>query len=131
MKYFSFIFIGDTHGAIDDFKKQKEVITNSDPEFVLVESLQNTVLDTEEKYELFKHNTQPNQLVELCQEKGIKLIGIDFKDFGFTAHLQKVIEGKIKSTPKDRAKIDAIVKKRQKHHLHMINTYKKASIRGI
>mgnify|MGYP001566001469 FL=1 len=48
---FSFIFIGSTHGFVDDFIKQKEIINFINPEFVLCETLENLSLDTKEKFE--------------------------------------------------------------------------------
>ena len=84
-----FIFIGSTHGFIDDFLKQKEVILAVKPEFVLCEGLENLTLDSKEKFEkLCKKRKISNmtsfeeveKLINLCFRENIKLIGIDFKN---------------------------------------------------
>lgn len=134
--FFSFIFIGDTHGFINDFKKQKEVIENIEPEFVLLEKLQNILLDSEEKYLSIFRNKEISEMVsfddvkdciDLCYKKNIKLIGIDFKNFGFSERLQKIVKGELKAANKDKEEMENIVKERQGYHLKIINQYKKES----
>ncbi len=48
---FSLIFVGDTPGFIDDFKKQEEIINLFNPEFVLCENLEDLSLDSKEKFD--------------------------------------------------------------------------------
>lgn len=80
----SVIIIGGTHGFIDDFLKQKEIIIKTNPEFVLSEEVEDLVLDSKEKFKnLFEKRNISNmtsfeeveKLVRLCFEKNIKLIG--------------------------------------------------------
>ena len=130
METFSFLFIGDTHGAIDDFQKQKEIIEAYGPEVVLAESLQDLRLDTPKKFkEALKRRfisdnvrfDEVKELIELCQDRGIRLIGIDFHNFGLTGDLQNAVEGE--PTHAQKKEIQEIVKKRQEHHLKKIQEY--------
>ena len=75
---FSFIFVGSTHGFADDFKKQKEVISSTLPEFVLCGDLENNVLDSKEKFNEVLNKKEISdmtsfedveKLVRLCLDK--------------------------------------------------------------
>ena len=129
---FSLVFIGDTHGFIDDFSKQKEIIEEINPEFVLAERLENLSLDSKEKFEniLMKKRISNmtsfedvKKLIQLCFEKNINLIGIDFKNFGFDDNLQKVIINQGKCNKEEEEKLNKIIEKRQKRHLKIIKEY--------
>src|SRR3989344_3891932 len=98
---FSFILIGSTHSFVDDFFKQEEIIKSLKPEFVLSEELENLKLDTEDKVKEILEKKfisdmtsfdEVEKLIKLCFEKKIKLIGIDFHNFGFDENLQKKIK---------------------------------------
>jgi hypothetical protein len=130
---FSFIFIGSTHGFIDDFIKQKEIIELINPEFVLCESLENLSLDTKKKFEdILKNKKISNMtsfdeimnLIELCYDKNIKLIGIDLANFGFDDTLQEKIKKQEKLSKEEENKIKEILKLRDKIHLEKILEYK-------
>lgn len=129
----SFIFIGSTHSFLDDFLKQKEIIDTINPEFILSEELEDLKLDTEDKFkEIFEKKFISNmtsfneveKLIKLCFEKKIKLIGIDFHNFGFDKNLQKKIKNKKKLTKEEEEKLNDLVEKREKYHLSRILEYK-------
>ncbi len=138
MEPFSFLFIGDTHGAVDDFQKQKEIIEAYDPEVVLAESLQDIRLDTPRK---FKESLEKRiisdtvrfdevkKLIELCQDRGVRLIGIDFHNFGLTGDLKNAVEGK--PTNAQKKEIQEIVKKRQNYHLKKIQGYQRKTKKPV
>ena len=120
------IFIGDTHGFIKDFNKQKEIIERYNPEFILAEQLQEISITNKDSYikaskdQRFKEQAE---LMELCRKRDIKLIGIDFKDFGFDQRIQSIIKGEVHPTKKELAIIKGIVKERSKHHINMIKHF--------
>ena len=128
------IFIGDTHGFIDDFKKQKEIIEKYKPEFVLSEQLQDVYLlnkkDCQNKIYLKRFKEQ-NKLIRLCHQKNINLIGIDFKNFGFNKRQQKIVLREIKQTRKDFINFNKLTNKRTKHHISLINKYIKLTKKYI
>ena len=130
---FSFIFIGSTHGFVDDFIKQKEIINFINPEFVLCETLENLSLDTKEKFEdILKTKKISNmtsfseikKLIELCYKQKIKLIGIDLPNFGFNPSLQKKIKKQQKLSSEEENKIEEILQLRDEVHLREIMEYK-------
>lgn len=138
MRTFSFIFVGDTHGAIDDFRKQKEIIETYAPEFVLAENLQDIRLDTQQKFKdmnkrKFISDTvkfdEVKKLINLCEKKEIALIGIDLHNFGLDENLRKAIASA--PTAGQKEKIEAIVKKRQQHHLKKIHEFAKKTSKPI
>ncbi len=131
---FSFIFIGTTHRFIDDFIKQKEIILKIKPEFILCEELENLVLDSKEKFKkLFKKRTISNMttfeelenLIRLCFNNNIKLIGIDLKNFGFNKNLQNKIKNKECLSPEEEKKVNDILILREKKHVNNILRYRK------
>ena len=129
---FSFIFIGETHGFVNDFEKEQEIINKANPEFVLSEQMQEIILDTEENYlslikkqkisELVSFEEVKN-LVLLCQKNRIKLIGMDFTNFGFNKEVNPVIKGQKSPTKFQEKQIEDILKKREIKHLETINNY--------
>lgn len=129
----SFIFIGSTHGFINDFIKQKELISSINPEYVLIEALENISLDSKEKFEeLFKNKiisdmtsfNEVEKLIRFCYEKEIKLIGIDLPNFGFDKVLQEKIKKQEKLSEEEEKEINEIIKIRQETHLKKILEYK-------
>ena len=137
---FSLIFIGSTHGFIDDFIKQKEIINLINPEFVLCENLENLSLDTKEKFgNILKNKTISNMtsfneimnLIEFCYDKNIKLIGIDLANFGFDDTLQEKIKKQEKLSKEEENKIEEILKLRDKIHLEKILEYKNKTNRPL
>src|SRR3989344_2661674 len=137
---FSFIFIGDTHGFIDDFKKQKEIIKIVNPDFVLAEYLQDINLDSDEEFKNILEKKKVSEMVNfdevkniisLCYEKGVKLIGMDLRNFGFDTNLQEVVKGNKEPTKEDEVKIHKILETRAKHHLKIIKNYEKNSEKPI
>jgi hypothetical protein len=130
---FSFIFIGSTHSFLDDFSKQKEIINLVNPEFVLSEELEDLRLDTEYKFKKILDKkfisdmtsfVEVEKLIKLCSEKKIKLIGIDFHNFGFDKNLQSKIKNQKELTNEEEEKLNKLVEKREKHHLLKILEYK-------
>ena len=137
---FSFIFIGSTHGFIDDFQKQKEIIELTKPEFVLCEELEDFKLDSKDKFdELLKKSKISNmtsfneveEIIRLCYKNHIKLIGIDFHNFGFNEGLQKKIKSQEELTKEEEEELNKITKLREEYHLSKILEYKKKTSRPI
>jgi len=139
-KFFSFIFIGDTHGFLDDFKKQKEIIEQVKPDFVLSEQLQDKILDSEQKYnniirtkfisDMTKFE-EVKDLILLCQKLKIKLIGMDLFNFGFDTRMQEIVNGLKQATKEDEKLFESILKKRQDKHKDVISKYQKLSDKPI
>lgn len=136
----SLIFIGSTHGFIDDFAKQKEIIERTNPDFVLCEELEDLKLDSKEKFNsLFKNRKISNmtsfeevkKLIQLCFNKNIKLIGIDFHNFGFDKAIQKKIKNKEKLTKEEEEKLNKIIALREKNHLSKILEYQKKTLKPL
>ncbi|MFP4523375.1 MAG: hypothetical protein ACLFNM_02395 [Candidatus Woesearchaeota archaeon] len=129
----SFIFIGSTHSFLDDFSKQKEIIELVKPEFLLSEELENLKLDTEDRFkEILEKKfisdmtsfNEVEKLLNLCFEKKIKLIGIDFHNFGFDENLQRKIKNQKELTKEEEGILEELTKKREKYHLSKILEYK-------
>ncbi len=137
---FSFIFIGSTHSFLDDFSKQKEIISLVNPEFVLNEELENWELDTEDKFkEILKKRhisemttfDEFKDLISFCFNKKINLIGIDFHNFGFKVNLQRKIKNQEKLTHEEEKEINRLNKLREKHHLSKILEYKEKTTKPL
>lgn len=137
---FSFIFIGSTHGFLDDFSKQEEIINSINPEFVLSEELENIKLESEEEFKdflgkrYFSNMTsfdEVKELANLCFDKKIKLIGIDFQNFGFDKNLQIKIKNQEELTKEEKKTLDEIINIREKHHLSKILEYKEKTNRSL
>ncbi len=137
---FSLIFIGSTHGFVDDFLKQKEAILKVKPEFVLCEELEDLKLDSKEIFnKLFQKKYISNmtsfdeveKLARLCFNRKIKLIGIDFHNFGYYDNLQRKIKNQEKLTKEEEDKLNKIISLREERHLDKILEYKKKTSRPI
>lgn len=137
---FSFIFIGGTHGFIEDFIKQKEIINLINPEFVLCENLENLSLNSKEKFDNLLKNKkisdmtsfdEVKKLIDLCYNKNIKLIGIDLSNFGFNKVLQEKIKEQKELSPEEENKVEEILKLRDKIHLEKILEYKNKTNRPL
>jgi len=135
-----FVFVGDTHGFIDDFSKQKEIIERINPRIILSESMQDISLVTNEDYiKIFQRKKisemisfeEMEPLMKLCHKKKIKLIGMDFHNFGFNEKLQKIVKGEIKPLKKDINEIKRITKSRQTRHLEMLKKFENKSKNSI
>ena len=129
----SFIFIGSTHSFLDDFSKQKEIINIINPEFILSEELEDLKLEQAGQFkEIFEKKfisdmtyfNEVEKLIKLCFEKKIKLIGIDFHNFGFDENLQKKIKNQKELTREEEEKLNDLVEKREKYHISKILEYK-------
>ncbi len=134
------IFIGDTHGFIDDFDKQKEIINETNPEFVLDERMEDITLDSEDKFISFLKKKQVSNmtsfkevedLVKFCKKRRIKLIGIDFRNFGFDKNLQNKIKKQIKLNEEEETLLQEILRKREKRYLEKIREYSKKTDNAI
>lgn len=137
---FSFIFIGSTHGFIDDFIKQEEVINSVNPEFVLCEDLEDISLDSKKKFEdTLKEKKisnmtsfdEVNKLIRLSYNKNIKLIGIDLHNFGFDEILQDKIKKQEKLSAEEEKKAEEILNLRDQVHLKKILEFKKKTNKPI
>lgn len=140
MTSFPLIFVAETHGFIDDFKKEKEIVEKYNPDFVLSENLQNIVLDSKIKYErifikkkiskMVSFN-EIKKLIKLCYQKNIKLIGIDFKNFGFNKQIQNKIKKQEELNKKEQNELEEILKKREENHIKIIKRYLKKTSKPI
>jgi len=140
MKDYKLIFLGTTHGFIDDFKKEKEIINEINPKLVLSESLENKELKSKKDFESFikikQHSEitsfkEVEKLVKYCYSKKIPLIGIDFKNYGFEGELIKIINSQKQPTKKQEKRIDKILKKREKRHIKIIKDFTKKTSKPI
>ena len=136
----SFIFIGSTHFFLDDFLKQKEIIKSVKPEFILSEELEDLKLNSEEKFkEILKRRyisemtsfNEVEDLIKLCFEKKISLIGIDFYNFGFDKNLQNKIKNQKELTKKEEEVLEKRIAKREQRHLSKILGYKEKTTKPI
>ena len=137
---FSFIFLGMTHGFIDDFNKQEKLIEEIKPEFVLSEDMQNISLISIEDCSSFLQNKKHSlmtsfedvkKLVSVCNEKEIKLIGIDFENFGFSEKIANKINSKEKITKEEEKEIEELVNKREAYQIKKIKEYENKSPKPI
>lgn len=126
---FSFIFLGLTHGFLDDFRKEEEVIKKTNPSVILSEEMEDKILASEGDYKNFldkkEHSLMTNfkrmkPLVSLCQKKKIYLIGIDFKNFGFKKELITKMSHNKNLTKKEEKEIERMVQKRESYHIKKI-----------
>ena len=136
LSFFPFIFVGDTHGFLNDFVKQKEVIESVKPDFVLAEQMQDINFLVGDDYSKrssidYLDFKKMKPLVELCKRLKINLIGIDFKEFGFDDRFKKVINGGRMPSKEEEIKINEIIRKRENHHLKIIKQYQNSTKRPL
>lgn len=137
---FPLIFLGDTHQYINDFEKQKELVGTFHPEYVLLENLEDIKLTKKEDYdkiiserkvsEMTSFN-EVEKLVNLANKEEIKLIGIDFKNFGFSPVLQKKIKNQEELTAAEQDELQKISDAREEEHLKNIKKYLEKSDRPL
>lgn len=129
---FSFIFVGDTHGYFADFEKQKEMIELVSPEYVLSEQLQDITLLSENDFLSLLNKrcvsslvpfADVERLIQLCFQKGIKLVGIDLHNFGFDPVLEASVHAQKELADEEKIALSRILEKRQYHHLSCIKKY--------
>ncbi len=130
------LFVGDTHGFLDDMAVLRRVIITTAPAYVLAEQLQEVSLRTPAEYAAVRRRkrlsatvsiAEIQPLINLCQERGIALIGIDLQNFGFTPHLLRVVSGDCPPTPADKKALRRLATRRERHQRAMINRYAKRS----
>ena len=127
-------FVGSTHGYADDFAQQKKAILAADCEYVLSEQLQNLRAESPLEYKKLlkeKLTEEDRKLIVLCARNRKKLVGIDLKEFGFTKHLQAVVDGKEKATPEDKRRLNDILKRRVARQLNMTQRYTRISKKSV
>ncbi len=71
------------------------------------------------------------RLIDICYNKNIKLIGIDFPNFGFDEILQDKIKKQKKLSAKEEKKTEEILKLRDSIHLKKILEYKEKTNQPI
>jgi hypothetical protein len=117
---------------LNDFEKEKEIIEKYNPEVILAESLEEEVLDSKDKFkEILKKEKISNMtsmeevkdLIKLCLEKNIPLIGIDFKNFGLDENLQRKVSKQEEPTAEEEEKLMKIVGERERRHIDLIKKY--------
>ena len=126
------IFLGDTHGFINDFEKQKELIERFSPEYVLYEQLNDLELTDEKDFELLLNSNSVSEMTSveeikdillLCKSEGIKLIGIDLKNFGLEGKLQNIVNDGKKPSEKEVKEIESLQEKREQVQKSKIQKY--------
>ncbi len=139
-KPFNFVFLGLTHGFIDDFVKEKSLIEEIKPEFVFSEDMENKKLISPEDYDYFLKNKKHSimtkfeeveKLVNLCRGREIKIIGIDFENFGFPNQTCKKILSGSPFTKNEEEEINKIAKKREDYHFKKLKESEKISKKPI
>jgi len=134
------IFLGDTHGFINDFEKQKELIERFSPEYVLYEQLNDLELFNERDFELLLNSKsisdmtsfeEVENIIRLCKSKNIKLIGIGLKNFGLKGDLQKIIKGKKEPSEKEIREIESLQGKREQTQKSIIQKFLNLSKKPI
>lgn len=129
---FSFIFLGLTHGFVNDFDKQRELIEEVNPDIVLSEEMENISLLADNEYDNFieagKHSfmtpfSEVESLARLCRKKNIKLVGIDFENFGFSREVGEKIKNNGTFSKEEEAEVGDLVLKRETHQLSKIKEY--------
>jgi len=134
------VFLGDTHGFINDFEKQKELIERFSPEYVLYEQLNDLELTNEKDFELLLNSNSVSEMTSveeikdillLCKSKNIKLIGIDLKNFGLEGELQKIVKGEKEPSEKEMAEIESLQEKREQVQKTKIQEYLNLSKKPI
>lgn len=137
---FNFIFLGTTHGFINDFTKQKELIEEIVPEFILSEDMENIELISNEDYNSFLKNKSHSsmtsfkdveKIVNICYDKKIKLIGIDLENFGFNKNLINKINNNIEITKEEEIEIDKILEERENYQIKKILEYQNKGSKPI
>jgi len=140
MTSFPLIFVAETHGFINDFVKEREIIEKYNPEFVLSEYLQDIILNSKTKYERILTKKKISKmvafnevkcLIKLCFKKDIQLIGIDLKNFGFNKHIQNKIKKQEKLNKREQKELEIILKKREENHVKIIKKYLKETNKPI
>lgn len=133
---FFIIIIGDTHGYMDDFKIQKEVIGKVKPDYVLYEQMNNKrlikkadflVILQKKSISIMTEVGEVKHLIKLCMKKGLPLIGIDFKNFGigWARKFKFKLDNNHEFTAKEKQCLDIIYNKREQHQLKTIRKYAK------
>ncbi|MEA3378870.1 MAG: hypothetical protein U9Q69_04490 [Nanoarchaeota archaeon] len=131
---FSFIFIGDTHGFINDFNKQKEIIEKVEPDYILCEKLENLKLNSKEDFDKILNSkkisemtdvAEIKELLKLCRIKKIKMIGIDLKNFGLNKQIITKIKQNEEISKKEKEDFEKILILRERHQKELIKRYNK------
>ncbi|MDI6738526.1 MAG: hypothetical protein QME12_08525 [Nanoarchaeota archaeon] len=133
---FFIIFIGDTHGYMDDFRMQKQVIEKVNPDYVLYEQMNNKKLVTKAEFMAMLKNKSVSTLTEvdevrpllkICIKNNLPLIGIDFKNFGISwaGRFKHKLDNQQSFTKKEKEELKRIYKIREKQQLRMIRQYAK------
>jgi kynurenine formamidase len=140
MENFSFIFLSLTHGFINDFEKQEKLINEVKPEIILSEQIENKKFYSKKDYDSFLEMKQfslmtsfneVKNLVQLCNKEKVKLIGIDFENYGFSDDLCHKINNGESLNESEEKEINELVKRREKYHLEKLREYQEKSSRPI
>jgi len=126
------IFLGLTHGFLDDSKKLKEIFKKFHPKIILHESLEDKKLLSSQDYKLFlskkRHSEMTSfsaikEIVFFCYKNKVPLIGMDFKNYLFNKELIKIISLGKKTNLINKIRIKKIIRKREAHHVKLIKEY--------
>lgn len=130
------LFLGLTHGFLDDFKKLKEIFKKVHPKLILHESLENVKLISSYDYKKFLKDKKISNLILLehvqktinfCYKKKLPLIGIDFKNYLLNKYLIDKIHLNKRLSIKEKIILKKIMRKRENHHVKLIEKYNKLS----
>ncbi len=134
------ILIADTHGMINTFEKQKEIIDKYKPIFVLSENMENNKVESDFEFnKIMKKKKISNmttmeevkELIKLCHKKNIKLIGIDFENFLIERKLQTKVNRDMKLTKEEEEELTDLAYRRENKHVKMVGKFLEISRRPL
>lgn len=131
---FFIIFIGDTHGYMDDFKIQREIIEKLNPKYILYEQMNNKRLMKKAEFKnmlkkksvsILTEVDEVRPLLKLCMQKKLPLIGIDFNNFGISwaKRFKYKLDNDGKFTKSEKEELKQIYKRREQKQSEMIRQY--------
>jgi hypothetical protein len=130
------IFLGLTHGFLDDSKKLKEIFKKFHPKIILHESLENKKLLFSKDYTIFLNKKTHSEMtsflgieeiVKFCYKNKVPLVGIDFENYSFSKELRNRINSGKRTNLINEIRIKKIIRKREKHHIKLIEKYNNLS----
>jgi len=137
---FPLVFLADSHGFINDFSKQKEFIERFHPEFFLIDQLENFTLEKKEDFESLRKQKRISEmsdfekqkdLIEFCENQGIKIIGIDMPNLGVPLKIAKKINKKMVLTDEEKFEMEENTQRRSQIHIDKIKEYLKKTDKSI
>ncbi|MBS3094243.1 hypothetical protein J4474_01120 [Candidatus Pacearchaeota archaeon] len=125
---------------MNDFSKQKEFIVRFQPEYFLIDQLENFALEEKEDFESLKKQKRisemsdfekQKELIEFCEDKGIKLVGIDMPNLGVPLKIAKKINKRLVLSEEEKFEIEETLPERARHQIEKIKEYTKKTDKPI